>query len=75
MPVSAALMVEIGLIDRVLQCREIVGAAVETLGGEVGHRPIDRTVDLVAGRQTLLRSVQLAGQLLQQKEVAANTAG
>jgi hypothetical protein len=63
------------LIDRVLQGGKIVGAAVEALGGEVRHWTVDCAVDLVTCRQALLSPVQFTGQLLQQQEIAADTAG
>src|SRR6185503_8780786 len=59
------------LADRVLELREIVGAAVQALGGKERDGAIDGRVDLVASGEPLLCAVDpFRGELQQQQVVA-----
>ena len=60
------------LADRVLELREVVRAAVQSLRGKERNRAIDGGVDLVAGSEPLLCAVDPFGGELQQQQVVAD---
>ena len=62
----------LALADLIEQGAEIVGAVVQRLRGEIGGRIVEGSVDLLAGRQMLLRGGQVGGGILQRKQVLPN---
>src|SRR5207302_6335283 len=61
--------------DAVKQVRNVVGAAVEPRCGEEVDRVVERRVDLLAGRQAILRDARQRGRVLQREQILPDCSG